>query len=210
MPATQQILHGLTIIANQWLWLAVAWHVCFAVLVVILMLGVRPSARVLGVLLGLPLFSVSTLAWVTGNPFNGTFFAMAGVAAMTVAIRAPERNVRPSVRWAVIMGALLLSFGWVYPHFLATGSFLTYLYAAPLGLIPCPTLSAVIGLGLVFGGLASRAWSLIMGVTGAFYGIFGAVRLGVSLDWVLMAGSVALVAAVAVKPGGRSSFAARD
>ena len=52
----------------------------------------------------------------------------------------------------------------------------------PTGLVPCPTLSIVIGLALIVEGLDSRIWtSVLVGATGVFYGIFGAVRLGVTI-----------------------------
>ena len=38
----------------------------------------------------------------------------------------------------------------------------------------------------------SRAWGITVSVAGIIYGLFGAVRLGVSLDWVLLAGALAL------------------
>ena len=94
----------------------------------------------------------------------------------------------------MIAGAALLIFGWVYPHFLETSSPLTYLYAAPTGLIPCPTLSITIGFALILGGLDSRLWSWVLGAFGLFYGAFGALRLGVTIDLVLLLGSIALIA----------------
>jgi hypothetical protein len=100
------------------------------------------------------------------------------------------------------VGALLFAFGWVYPHFLNTSSFLPYLYSAPTGLIPCPTLSIVIGLALILGGLGARTWSLVLGVTGIFYGIFGSAWLGVLIDWVLLLGALTIVFFVLVERRG--------
>ena len=58
----------------------------------------------------------------------------------------------------------------------------------------CPTLSIVIGLALITGGLDSRLWTSILTAAGLFYGLFGALRLGVTIDFVLLLGaSVALV-----------------
>ena len=39
---------------------------------------------------------------------------------------------------------------------------MAYAYASPFGLLPCPTLSVVIGLTLIFGGLQSTAWSVLL------------------------------------------------
>jgi len=47
---------------------------------------------------------------------------------------------------------------------------------------------------------------LVVSLTGVFYGVFGAVRLGVSLDWVLAAGAVWLVVApLVLKRGMRAA-----
>ena len=193
MPTPEQILGGLREIANAWRWLAVVWHAYLAVSVVGLALGVRPSKRVSGILVVLPLLSVSALSWKSGNPFNGTVFGVLGVVLLVMSARLGEGRVVVAAPWASVPGAVMVAFGWVYPHFLETTSFVPYLYSAPLGLIPCPTLSVVVGLGLLLGGLGSRAWTLIVGLTGLSYGVFGAMRLGASLDWVLAVGALRLV-----------------
>jgi hypothetical protein len=82
----------------------------------------------------------------------------------------------------------------VYPHFLHTRTWAEYIYAAPLGLIPCPTLSAVIGATLILGLLQSKAWSLAVALAGLLYGVIGVFRLGVGLDVALIAGATILAA----------------
>lgn len=196
MPTPEQILNGLTTIANQWQPLAIVWHLYFAVLAAGLMLGVRPSKRVGGILLGLPLLSVSVLAWLSANPFTGTIFGLTAVALIALALRLPDEPVAIAPTWILGAGVLMFVFGWIYPHFLDTTSFVPYLYAAPVGLVPCPTLSIVIGLALVVGGLDSRAWSLVLGGVGVFYAFFGALRLGVTIDWILLLGALAILLAV--------------
>jgi hypothetical protein len=195
MPTSEQILSGLTEITNQWSILALLWHVYFAVFAIALVLGVRPLKRTIGVLLALPLFSVSALAWTSANPFNGTVFALAGLALVAISTKLPREQISIAPTWMVGSGVIMFLFGWVYPHFLATTSFVPYLYSAPTGLIPCPTLSIIIGLGLIVAGLDSRAWSLVLGATGIFYGLFGAVRLGVTIDLVLLLGALLIVLA---------------
>ncbi len=196
MPAPELILNGLSNIANQWWLLAAAWHAYFAVLIVGLILGVRPSKRVAGILLALPLLSVSVLAWTAANPFNGALLGLAGVALIVLAFRLPDEPIQIAPLWVVVAGALMFVFGWVYPHFLDTFPVFAYLYAAPTGLVPCPTLSIVIGLALIAGGLDSRLWTSVLAATGLFYGLFGALRLGVTIDIVLLLG--ALIALVVV------------
>jgi hypothetical protein len=154
---------------------------------------VHPPRRLGGILVGLPLLSVSALAWWSGNPFNGTVFGLVGVVVLAISARLRGSRVVVAGPWASVPGLIMVVFGWIYPHFLETTSFVPYLYSAPLGLIPCPTLSMVVGLGLILGSFGSRGWTLTVGVVGLFYGLFGAVRLGVSLDWVLVVGALRLV-----------------
>jgi hypothetical protein len=87
----------------------------------------------------------------------------------------------------------MVLFGLVYPHFLGAASFLTYLYAAPVGIVPCPTLSVLVGFSIILGSMGSRSWGLLLGAAGIFYGAFGALRLGVTFDWALFLGAVVLL-----------------
>jgi hypothetical protein len=152
--------------------------------------GVRPAKRVGGILLSLPLLSVSILAWITANPFNGALFALAAVALIVIAFRLPNERVQIAPVWAVCAGVIMFAFGWVYPHFLETWPVAAYLYAAPTGLVPCPTLSIVIGLALIVGAFDSRTWASVLGAMGVFYGIFGALRLNVTIDYILLLGAL--------------------
>lgn len=76
MPTADEILKGLSEIANTWTTLAILWHAYFAVFAAAVSLGWRPSKRLVGVFLFPPIVSVSALAWISGNPFSGTIFAM--------------------------------------------------------------------------------------------------------------------------------------
>jgi hypothetical protein len=201
MPSSQEILDGLGAIANGWRTLAIAWHVVFAAGLIALVVGWRPGRRLAGTLLAIPLASVSLLAWLSGNPFNGTTFAVTALALAGIGLRLSRDRIKIGARWPVILGVCLAAFGWVYPHFLQTDSWATHLYAAPLGLIPCPTLSAVVGIALVFRGLDSRGWSLVLAAIGVVYGLIGWLRLGVTLDAVLLFGASVLAIAAASRIG---------
>lgn len=87
----------------------------------------------------------------------------------------------------------MIVFGLIYPHFLNTDSLIKYLYASPLGLVPCPTLSLVIGFVLLYNGLRSNSISIAFIVIGLFYGIFGVFKLGVYLDLGLLFGTITLL-----------------
>jgi hypothetical protein len=185
------VLAGLSAIAQQWRPVAIAWHVVAGALL-LAMVAQRRSTRLVGSFLVLPLISVSGVAWLSGNPFNGAVFGALSLLLAATARNAAGDWVRAGGRGAVTMGLLLVGFGWVYPHFLDASHWTEYLYAAPLGVLPCPTLAAVIGLTLVYG--APRpVWSGVLVAAGFLYGAIGVFWLGVVLDVGLLAGAAVLV-----------------
>lgn len=196
MPSAETVLTGLTTIANEWRWLAITWHVVVAVLFAALVTGWWQSTRLVGQVLIASLLSVSLVAWLSGNPFNGTVFAMLAATLLGTAVRLSNAPVRLASRAWVAAGVAFIVFGWTYPHFLRTDSWTTYLYASPFGLLPCPTLSVVIGMTLLFQNLRSRLWSMALVVAGLLYAVVGIFRLGVVLDWGLLLASAVLGAAV--------------
>ena len=76
MPSAADILESATAIANDWRWLAVAWHVAFGVAIGLIALGRWTGAKAASAALTVPLMSVSALAWSVGNPFNGLVFTV--------------------------------------------------------------------------------------------------------------------------------------
>ncbi len=194
MPSPADILASLASIANARTALAAGWHVVLAVIVAAVLAGWRPIRRTAAAALSLPLVCVAVLAWLSGNPFNGIVFSLFAILLAVLGLGLTAGRVAPAPGWARIVGASLIAFGWVYPHFLANGTWLEYLYAAPAGLIPCPTLSVLVGLTLLAAGFSSRSYALTLGFLGLFYGAFGAFRLGVTIDIVLLTGSVVLMA----------------
>ncbi|MCC7383111.1 MAG: hypothetical protein IT384_14835 [Deltaproteobacteria bacterium] len=209
MPLPGEMLAGLRQIAAEGFLLAVVWHLAIlSVLAFSLFQPWRPSHRFAHVLLAMPLGSVSALAFAYGNPFNGAVFALLTAAMLVLAVRSPPAPVEAGPRWALVIGAMMIALGLFYPHFLESRGALAYLFGAPVGLLPCPTLSLVIGFVLVGGGLESRTLSALLGVSGLFYGIVGALRLGVWLDLGLLLGAaVLLILTWAPHPRGREAAA---
>jgi hypothetical protein len=193
MPNSSEILASLEVISNRAIGVSVAWHVLVIACAIALARGFRPSQRVLALALVLPLASVSLVAWTFGNPFNGATFALSALALATLAYSASPEQVAPSRGWSVLVGALLLVFGLVYPHFLPEHHPIAYLYAAPLGAIPCPTLALVSGVTLMGRDVGGAKWGWVLASLGAFYAVFGLVRLGVWLDSVLLLAPVGLL-----------------
>jgi hypothetical protein len=201
MPSSEAILGGLTAIANDWRLLAIGWHVLVGALLAGLLTGWRPAERTTGYLLIAPVASVSGMAWLSGNPFNGAIFAALALLLAVVASRLPDEPVTIAAPVLLVPGALLVAFAWVYPHFLETDRSATYLYAAPLGLLPCPTLSALVGVTLIVSVLRSKAWTATLAAAGLLYGAIGVFRLGVAIDSVLLAGAILLAGTVARSSG---------
>ena len=192
MPSTPEILAGLAQLANRATPVAILWHIAFAIGIVVLGAGFRPSRRSSALLAVLPFLSVAAAAWLSGNPFNAGAFLLLAVALSIVAARLPVEPMQTARGPLRASGAMMLAYGWIYPHFLEAGSWWAYLYASPLGLIPCPTLSAVIGVTLIACGFGSRPWSWILAGAGVLYALFGVLRLGVWLDLGLLMGAVAV------------------
>ena len=198
MPTPDTILAGLSAVANESRLLAVFWHAYIAALLLAIATRRGLSNRLIFTLLVLPLLSVSGLAWRSSNPFNGTVFAGASLALGILALRLPPAAIRIASGPSMLSGLICLAFGWVYPHFLATTNPAMYLIAAPLGLLPCPTLSAISGLTLMIEP-RSTTWMLTLAGLSFVYATIGVFGLAVAIDVVLFAGAGALVANVVVR-----------
>jgi hypothetical protein len=201
MPPPEVILDGLTTIANDWRWLAIAWHVFAAALLLQFLAGWRPSVRMVTALLIAPIASVSLVSGFSHMAFNAAAFAALCAALIASVRRFGGEPVKPagSVRIALSTACLLL--GWAYPHFVVAQSWVTYIYAAPVGLVPCPTLLVVIGITLTLPGLGSRFWAIALTAAGLAYGLIGVFRLGVMLDWGLILASATLAVSRSLKHG---------
>jgi hypothetical protein len=191
MPTAPEILDSLALVANRWWPLAALWHAALLALVIALLRGWRPRNGVIVALLAAPLASVAALALAGGNGFNGGIFAALALAALVAASRV-QGPVRAAAPGFAPVSAGLLAFAWFYPHFLESRPWL-YLFAAPMGLVPCPTLAAVAGCSILCNGAGSRSWSLLVATAALFYGLFGMLRLGVWLDAGLLLAAAALL-----------------
>jgi hypothetical protein len=127
-------------------------------------------------------------------------FALLAALLMRAAISITGRPVAlASPGWAVA-GAALVAFGSVYPHFLHAETWVAYVYGAPFGLLPCPTLAVVLGVTVAVDGLRSTRWCAPLSAAGLLYGFIGIAILRVSLDLGLLMGAIAL----AILTAGRS------
>jgi len=202
MPTSGEILAGLTTIANDALALAVIWHVFTAAAILALLGGWRPGRRLAASLLTLLPASVSALAFLYGNPFNGTVFGVLVALLVGIGARLDPGPVSRGATWVTWLGVLMLGFGWLYPHFLEGRPIVLYAIAAPTGLVPCPSLALLIGFTLLADDQFSRAWALTLATFGLFYALFGIFRLGMFLDAGLFLGVVSLLVTPTISRSG--------
>jgi hypothetical protein len=193
VPSAEQILNGLREVANSWKAIAIAWHVYFGALALSIALGIHLSKRTVGVLLALPLLSVSAFAWLTLNPFNGVIFAAAGMVLVAVAAKLPRASIRLAPRWSPIPGVLLSCVRLGLPSLPGYHFVLVVPVHGSHGDHSLPTLIMVIGSTLLLDGLVSRTLGAILGVVGLLYGTMGVAYLHVTLDWVLILGGAVIL-----------------
>jgi len=193
MLNSEEIISGLQTIVDDYSVAAMIWHVAFYILIVALIAKWKPTTRMLGILLCLPLISVAVFAWLAGNPFNGTMFSLATLLILFFAIKSSNQPVTFAKLPFAVAGMVMIIFGIVYPHFIKPDSIFTYLYASPAGLIPCPTLSILTGMMLLFNGSGFKSITITFVVLGLFYGVFGVYKLAVYLDLFLLFGSIILL-----------------
>ncbi len=193
MPTTEEILNGLSLAANKYFLFSIFWHIIVLIFLVLLFAGKKISSKFIMIGIIALFLSVSIITTLVHNPFNAVIFFLASLQFGYMALRYVHGKF--GVRWDYISaaGLIMLVFGFVYPHFMENASFFKYLCASPLGLIPCPTLSAIVGITLLFHGFNSRRWMLWAAFIGLFYGVFGVLRLKVYLDTGLIAGALFLL-----------------
>lgn len=193
MPSPELILENLSYTANTAIWLAVAWHVAVGVaLVALASRHWQPSRKRAASLLALPALSVSAVAWLFGNPFNGAAFLLIAALIAAIGARLPADPVEPGSKWSIVLGAAALGYAWLYPHFVAADA-AWLAVGSPMGVLPCPTLALIGGFGLIAGAFGSRAWAVATGLAGLFFGLVGILSLGVLLDSGLVIVSGALL-----------------
>lgn len=193
MPSSTQILEALSSIANGATSYAVAMHVLVALALVAWGSGVRLERRAGVVLFCAPLAVVSVFAGIYHVYFNAAVFALLALALIVIGLRSASAWRAASSAPIALLGGVLLGFSWMYPHFVETRSALAYLYASPLGLLPCPTLAFLIGLALSAGVPGGRLSARVLGGAGLFYALWGTLKLGVWIDGFLLLGALALL-----------------
>jgi hypothetical protein len=190
VPTALAILDQLRGIAQTWWPLAVVWHVYVAAFVLAVLAGWRPTRRLAASLVSMPVASALAMAAVSANPFTTLLLGGTIVGTQVALWRWPSEVIQLGRGFPLIIGGALIVFGLVYPHFLSPNSTATYLYAAPTGLVPCPTLAVLAGFSMALRSFGSRWWAFVVAASCLIYGAIGSLYLAVRLDWVLVVGSL--------------------
>ena len=153
MPPASEILEQLAAMSSTLAPLAAAWHVAIIAIAAAIVAGWRPTQLVFATLLLAPLvLSVASLALAFGNAFNGASFALLALGMLVLGGRlSDERAVTRGPLWTTLLGGALILFGACYPHFVA-GPWYLVPAAAPVGIVPCPTLAVLAGATLITNG----------------------------------------------------------
>jgi hypothetical protein len=93
MPTPAEILQTLAAISNEQKVLAIIWHVLPAAIVLGTLFGCQPTRKQGSMALAFPLLSVSVLAWLYKNPFNGIVFLLAAAGLAFLGSRQPATAV---------------------------------------------------------------------------------------------------------------------
>ena len=193
MTTKEEILAGLSTLANEYTDIAIVWHVIILIVLAALFAGWKPGNTLMILMLSSLLMSVSVFAGIDNNLFTAAIFAFLVIVSIYASLRSGNGTIKGDRSWPDIAGLLMIIFGLVYPEFLKTDSIIEYVYATPTGLIPCPTLAVLTGFTLLYKGFGSVTWSLTIILSGLFYGLLGVFYLGIYMDWFLVVGSVVLL-----------------
>lgn len=188
------ILNYIGTVAGKYIFLNIALHIaCYAAIILLLLPKFRHKRVVWNSVTAGLFTSVAVIAILNGNPFNFGIFAIAAGFAVWELIKgrnvvetlfSPAYTLRMNIRNAVLLAVSL--FGLVYPHFVDAHPALMPLLS-PIGIIPCPTLTFVLGIANIIYPKVNRPLYTALAVLGAFYGVTGVFMVNVYIDIPLMA-----------------------
>jgi hypothetical protein len=93
MIKSEEIIAGLQAIVNNNVLIATLWYIAIYGLIISLLFNRNPSNKLMAILFCLPIVSVSVLAWFSGNPFNGSLFAVLAILIIIFGLKASSQPV---------------------------------------------------------------------------------------------------------------------
>jgi hypothetical protein len=185
MPNASEILTSLEFLANKYFWLAMVWHIIILIVVIFSTYSKKPNAKIYFGTCGLLFLSVSMMAAMVTNIFNLIVFLALALVFIKKSVTTASSQlylIQPVVNR--ILSYILILSGLIYPHFLGP-EMLMYIVAAPVGIIPCPTLLVTSGITLMFS-MPNKKLTYLLAGANIFYGMIGVFFLGVTLDVLLL------------------------
>lgn len=181
------ILSYIGAVAGKYIWLNVTLHiVCYAAVALLFVPGFRYKKAVWNSLVTVLFSSVAAIALLNGNPFNFGIFAIAAAFAVFEIVKRRgaadlsfTSDTAHNIRTAIFLVVAL--FGLIYPHFVDAHPALMP-FVSPLGIIPCPTLTFVLGIANILYPRVNRALYTVLALLGVFYGITGLLLVNVYFD----------------------------
>jgi len=79
MPTPEEILNGLALAANKYIFVSITWHIIVVLFLLLLIAGKRPANKAVTLGLIALLLSVDFIAMLVSNPFNAIMFLLASV-----------------------------------------------------------------------------------------------------------------------------------
>lgn len=191
MPSPRQILEQLTRLATEGRTLGLLWHVVVLAALAFVVARKWEGRASLAVATVFPMFTASLVAFATGNWVNGLVLDLGALTMIVISRKFAGTLIEIGRPIPFTIGVATLLYALFYTHFTPIRSW-TDVWMTPIGVLPCPTMALVIGLGLMAGGFRSRAWSLTAAVLGLGYSLFGVFVLKVQWDLGLFAAAVVM------------------
>jgi hypothetical protein len=189
MPTANEILLSLQFLANKYVEMSIAWHVIIVFVIILAIYNKKINTKLYLGICGFLFLSVSLMAAIVMNPFNFLFFLLLAIVFLRKSLLQVHSHLhfkRQTV--SKVFAYLLILSGLIYPHFLGP-EILVYFMAAPVGIIPCPTLLVTSGLTLLFT-IPDIKLNYFLIPANVFYGAIGVFFLAVTLDIILLLAAI--------------------
>lgn len=133
-----------------------------------------------------------------GNKFHIITFALIFLTILFGIITNNEQFNRPEKNINTVFSIIFLIIGIWYPEFVEANA-LTYFFVSPMGIVPCPTLIAIIGLMSLYYDKVKIIQFMII-FMGSIYGIIGTFVFKVYFDiWLIAAVAYLLLNIIRIK-----------
>lgn len=184
---SEKILTYLSMISNKSIMLNLIMHIVVLAAVISVFVIKKEKVRkaIVNSSITILFLSVTINALIYGNPFHLIAFLTLSVFAGVELFTGKNKFKVPRMNINTIVSFALIAIGLWYPEFV-NASKLQLLILSPVGIVPCPTLLAAIGiLGLSFPQVNKPQYSITI-AAGMVFGIIGTFAFKVYLDSALL------------------------